>query len=168
MGITELSDLQKTVAPNFVRMNDIMIVSPDGGGLIGKSVRVSSYILPLLRLIYHHYEQVRTDSKACSPEAIIVVKSFNIGSDIEGFIKKLLSFSQHLSLCVKFHCKDVPIGDSENQRHFVERKILPGEITILITTNNYLAEILKTRAGSRLLTRYFLVLALNFLFYVLV
>ncbi|CAL8123863.1 unnamed protein product [Orchesella dallaii] len=139
IGLSELSSLQKAVAPNFLQGLDLIVIAADGGKHTGKHARLLSYFLTVLRLTYDLYENME-NFDGCSPETIIVCNSFASGTNFERFIQSLLKFSHHLPLRVKFMHKDDP----------KQAWRLPNGVSILILTMKNLSEILQTYKGNKL------------------
>lgn len=152
----DLSDVHKIVAPNFLRGSDIIVISPDGGKVAGKNNRVLTYILSILRILYDNITyQGKVDEKA-APEAVLIVNSYNTGKSVEAFIQSLLNFCQDVPLKVKFICKDTATDTSQKHRKGnYEKNMIPGGISILITTMSYLEACMQTKDGPFLFKRYY-------------
>ena len=150
MRITDLSDLQKAVCANFIRGLDLITIASDSGTVLGKRARALGYILPILKLIcqQEYKDNTRQGTEHCSPQAIIVVNSFNTGMAFERLIMDLLTHFHQLSFRVKFLCKDKP--DDDDSRNFCEFKKFPAGRSIIITTVDCLSIFLQTKQGSQL------------------
>lgn len=131
------------------------MISPDGGKLAGKNYRVLTYILSILRILHDKISYQRKVDENSAPEAVIIVNSFNTGKSVEAFIQSLLNFCQDVPLKVKFICKDIAADTSQKQRNGkYERSMIPGGISILITTMSYMEACMQTKDGPFMFKRY--------------